>query len=326
MRTEIISEKDIGKASRKLREGSLVAFPTETVYGLGADATNEEAIEQIFIAKGRPSDNPLIVHVTSYAQMSELAENIPGYVKTLVEHFSPGPLTYILQGSGVCAKNVTAGLDTVGLRIPNHPLALKLIAESHRPLAAPSANLSGKPSPTSASHVYEDLKGRIPYILDGGNTELGIESTVLDCTKDVPVILRHGEITQEMLEKVLPIALSGEGQVERPRSPGMKYKHYAPDVPLLLITGGLEELKNELGQHSNKRIALLLTSQTADLLDAENVYLLGEKHEEIALSLYDTLRRIKKEQYDLIICEAIKEEGLGIAIMDRLMRAATEVK
>ncbi len=327
MKTKILSEKDLEQAAQQLRKGSLVAFPTETVYGLGADATNEEAINQIFLAKGRPSDNPLIVHLASYEEMSRYAQNIPSYVKTLVEHFSPGPLTYILEDRGLCAKNVTAGLNTVGLRIPNHPLALELIKKSQRPLAAPSANLSGKPSPTSADHVFEDLNGRIPYILDGGTTEVGLESTVIDCTKDFPLILRHGEVTQEMLEEVMPVGLSEEEDLDRPRSPGMKYKHYAPAVPLVLITSGLEALKNEIKQHSDKRVAFLVTSKTADSLgDVSNIYILGETHKEIALSLYDKLRMIKKDEFDLIICEGIEREGVGIAIMDRLMRAATEIK
>ena len=326
LKTEVLLEEEIDRAAHGLREGALVAFPTETVYGLGADATNKQAIEQIFIAKGRPNDNPLIVHVASYLQMTELAKNIPVYVEKLVEHFSPGPLTFILEDKGVCADNVTAGLQTIGLRIPNHPVALKLIEQAKLPIAAPSANVSGKPSPTSAGHVLDDLNGRIPYILDGGKTEIGLESTVIDCTKEVPVILRHGEITKEMLERLVPTVLINEEKTHHPPSPGMKYKHYAPSVPLTLIRGGLRELKEEIQGHPDKRIALLVTAKTAGLLDVEDVYELGETPEEIALSLYDSLRSFKKEDYDLIVCEAPESEGLGIAIMDRLMRAATKIK
>ncbi|KHE69210.1 L-threonylcarbamoyladenylate synthase, partial [Halobacillus sp. BBL2006] len=234
------NNSSIEEAAQLLRNQHVVAFPTETVYGLGADATNEEAVQRIFEAKGRPSDNPLIVHVADIEQVEELAQNIPERAYQLMEAFWPGPLTLVLESNGVAAKNVTAGLSTIGIRMPDHPLALALLRNAGKPLAAPSANRSGRPSPTEAEHVWQDLNGRVSGILDGGATGVGVESTVLDCTSQPPVILRPGGVTKEDLEKILSkvdIDNALKDEQRQPKSPGMKYTHYAPEAPLWLVEG-----------------------------------------------------------------------------------------
>ena len=198
----------INEAAALLKAGELVAFPTETVYGLGADATNKRAVERIFEAKGRPSDNPLIVHVADEKQLQGLALDVPEYVRQLIAAFSPGPITYVLKSNHKVAENVTAGLDTVGIRIPSHPAAIALIKRANLPIAAPSANISGRPSPTSAQHVIDDLSGRIAGVVDGGAAEIGLESTVIDCTAKTPVILRLGKVTKEALEKIVDVEVS----------------------------------------------------------------------------------------------------------------------
>lgn len=237
----------------------MVAFPTETVYGLGAVATNEEAVKKIFEAKGRPSDNPLIVHIGTIEEVSAYVEEIPEKAKKLMERFWPGPLTLILKAKpGVLAKNVTAGLSTVGIRMPDHEVALGLLRTLKKPLAAPSANRSGKPSPTKAEHVYEDLQGRIPLILDGGTTGIGIESTVLDVTVNPPVILRPGGVTKEMLEAEIGEVIEPtpkEQQLESaPKAPGMKYTHYAPEAPVYLIENDCKKIEQAIEELKKKGI------------------------------------------------------------------------
>src|SRR5690625_1956588 len=226
----------IEEAKQLVIKGEVVAFPTETVYGLGADATNEHAIQKIFSAKGRPADNPLILHVATTGQLEKLVKMIPSYVYDLIEHFSPGPITYVLESNGTVAPSVTGGLTTIGVRIPNHPTALELLKTCHFPLAAPSANVSGKPSPTSATHVIEDLEGIIAGVIDGGDAYGGIESTVVDCTKKIPTILRLGAITPDDIQKVVGnVKVMSDDISNGPKSPGLKYKHYAPEVPLVLF-------------------------------------------------------------------------------------------
>lgn len=324
-----LTKEDLNQAVEFLRAGELVAFPTETVYGLGADATNPLAIEKIYLAKGRPSDNPLIAHVGDYDQLKKLVKYIPPYVEKLIHHFSPGPITYILKHNHVCSKKVTAGLETIAVRIPSHPVALQLLKACEFPVAAPSANLSGKPSPTSATHVLKDLAGKISVIIDAGSTDLGLESTVLDCTGDVPVILRDGSITGEMIEKVLNVALKQSEQhtIKTPKSPGLKYKHYAPAIPLILIEGNKEKIKTEIltYQALGKKVGLLLSDQTANKLGLKSNFKLGKDIEEIASNLYNGLRSFEKANYDVIITESFEKNGLGIAVMDRLTRAATKI-
>ncbi|MGM8211422.1 L-threonylcarbamoyladenylate synthase [Virgibacillus sp. W0430] len=327
---ESSSKAAIIEAAVLLKEGLPVAFPTETVYGLGADATSYNAVAKIFTAKGRPQDNPLIVHIAEIKQLDEFAVHIPSYVLPLLRAFSPGPLTYILPSNGKCATNVTAGLDTIAIRIPNHPIALQLLQAVQLPIAAPSANLSGKPSPTTGAHVWNDLYGKIAGVLDGGATGVGVESTVIDCTGDSPVILRPGGVTKEQLEKVVgPVktdpALNNENK--KPKSPGMKYKHYAPEIPLWLVTGSASHMQKVIRQEQDngKRIGVLASTKTIAQLEADQLKPLGDNPQKIAATLYDALRAYKKESIDLIICETFPETGIGQAIMNRLKKAATRI-
>lgn len=322
---EKIEQAELKAIATLLRKGETVAFPTETVYGLGADATNEAAIAKIFTAKGRPSDNPLIVHVATKEQLFSLVKNVPAYVADLVDGFSPGPITYVLRNAQKVAPTVTAGLETVGVRIPNHPVALAILEASNRPVAAPSANRSGRPSPTEADHVVQDLSGRIAAIVDGGRTDVGIESTVVDCTGDVPLILRPGAITQvEIASLVGACEVYEAASEEKPKSPGMKYVHYAPEVPLLLVSSGkITQVLKRYEQEGN-RVALLYESESLEHIPVAKKELIGADESDIAQGLYRLLRKFTKQEVDLIICEypSLGEEN---AIIDRLKRAATEI-
>lgn len=319
----------IQEAAVILRKGKTVAFPTETVYGLGADATNEAAVSKIFKAKGRPQDNPLIAHVATKSQLQKLVSAYPQYVDKLIDHFAPGPITFVLPSNGVCAKNVTAGLDTIGIRIPDHPVAYQLLKEVNLPLAAPSANLSGKPSPTTAIHVWEDLNGKIDGLIDDGPTGVGVESTVVDCTQSVPIILRPGGITKEQLEEVVGEVADDSVIVDKsnqPKSPGMKYKHYSPEVPLILVEGNasiMQDLIN-LKKETYDRVGVLASSGIAKSLSADEVIALGDNMNDIASHLYDALRTFKKGQVDVILCETFEKSGIGEAVMNRLEKAASD--
>src|SRR5699024_3247494 len=310
MKTEWLqttSEKrkaSIKKAVSYLKEGKVVAIPTETVYGLAADATNEEAINNIFRAKERPQDNPLIVHVATKEQLLQYATHVRPYVEALIDAFSPGPITYVLRCNGRVANNVTAGLDTVGIRIPDHDITEELLKEVRLPLAAPSANLSGRPSPTSAQHVMEDLSGKIAAVLDGGPTEIGIESTVVDCTEEVPIILRPGAITKsDIIQVVGKVAEQTSAQTnETPRSPGQKYVHYAPEVPLILVCDHarlLETVEKEI--NFSRRVAVILTNEERDIKHATDVVFLGKESTHQMQKLYDVLRSYTKHDVDVII-------------------------
>lgn len=324
----VTNYKAIVAAAALMKKGCPVAFPTETVYGLGADATNEAAVAKIFTAKGRPQDNPLIVHIGDKAQLSSFVKYIPDYVQTLIERFSPGPLTYILPSNGSCATNVTAGLDTIGVRIPDHPVALQLLKSVQLPIAAPSANLSGRPSPTTGDHVWNDLHGKIAGLLDGGATGVGVESTVIDCTEEIPVILRPGGVTKEQLEEAVGtvnVDPALRNEEEQPKSPGMKYKHYAPDVALWLVAGPPPHIQAVIDKERScgKRIGVLASTNTLQMLQADQSVSLGCNLEEVATNLYDALRSFDKENVDIIICETFKETGLGQAIMNRLKKASS---
>lgn len=325
-----LHESSIDEAVALLHAGEVVAFPTETVYGLGADASNAAAIEKVFVAKGRPSDNPLIVHIAEVAQLVDLVSEIPKYVDTLIEHFSPGPITYILKSKSNLAKNVTAGLATIAIRIPDHPIALEILQKSRLAIAAPSANLSGKPSPTSAYHVRDDLDGKISGIVNGGETAVGLESTVVDCTGEIPLVLRLGMITKADIKAVIgdvAVHKSSDQQTQRPTSPGLKYKHYAPEVPLILVNGDVAKLQGVIDEavSANKRVGVLASAFVADKLTAKNVINLGETEEAIAMNLYKSLRSFKGTDVDVIICESIAMNGIGEAVMDRLTRAANKI-
>jgi L-threonylcarbamoyladenylate synthase len=323
------------KAGDILKAGGLVAFPTETVYGLGGDALNKEAASKIYSAKGRPSDNPLIVHIADTSSVYELAREVPEQAKLLMEAFWPGPLTIIFKKKDIVPDATTGGLDTVAIRMPSHPAALKLIKDSGVYIAAPSANLSGRPSPTTAEHVADDMKGRIDMILDGGPVGIGIESTIVDVTGDRPTILRPGFISDIMIKNILgdvvfDPALMSVGQNIQPKAPGMKYTHYAPKGELTIVEGdrllvadkimSLVKEKNEAGYIT----AVLCDTENVKLYSCENVLDAGSKKQEITVSasLYKLLRLCDDMKADYIYSESFSEGDMGYAIMNRLIKAA----
>nr|WP_328703160.1 L-threonylcarbamoyladenylate synthase [Alkalihalobacterium elongatum] len=320
---------EIKEAALWIKEGEVVAFPTETVYGLGGNALIDEAIEKIFRAKGRPSDNPLIVHVASKDQVRMLVSEIPDRAEKLMDAFWPGPLTIVLPSNHSVSPRVTANLHTIAIRIPDHPVALALLEEANVPVAAPSANVSGKPSPTTAQHVKHDLNGRIKGIVDGGQTGVGVESTVVDCTEAVPVILRPGGITKNQLEHVVgPVkvdpALEQEGST--PRSPGVKYTHYAPNAEMYLVEQYTQRMQQVVDEFRNagKRVGVLTTHEGASNYEADLVIPCGFRKdlETVATHLYGTLRQFDEHEIDLILAETFPKEGVGVAIMNRLEKAA----
>lgn len=327
---EINEDSSYTLAADFLNKGEVVAFPTETVYGLGAVATNSDAVRKIFEAKGRPSDNPLIVHIGTKEETERYAVEIPDKAKILMDHFWPGPLTLILKAkSGILAENVTAGLDTVGIRMPDHPVALKLLRTIGEPVAAPSANRSGKPSPTEAAHVFHDLNGKIPLILDGGPTGIGVESTVLDVTSETPVILRPGGVTKEMIEGVIGLVSEstpfGVGEKEVPRAPGMKYQHYAPDSPVYLIEQDKEMISRAISgfQNDGRKVAFIGPEAFSNA-GADWFFSTGSTDDltEFTKSLYAALRACDEIEADVILAATTSREGVGAALMNRLEKAA----
>ncbi|NPC94457.1 threonylcarbamoyl-AMP synthase [Bacillus sp. WMMC1349] len=318
------------EAAQMLQNNEVVSFPTETVYGLGANAKNTDAVTKIYQAKGRPSDNPLIVHIADVEQLKEFADMSSAQVGILIEHFWPGPLTLVLPCKpGVLSTRVTAGLDTVAVRMPAHPVALELIKRAAIPVAAPSANLSGKPSPTRAEHVVHDLNGRIAGIVDGGPTGVGIESTVISCTGDVPVILRPGGVTTEQLEDVIGQVRIDKGIANEhvaPLSPGMKYTHYAPEAPLAIVKGNRENIQRLIEQYQKdgRKVGILTTEEYADAYKADAVWACGRRDhlETVAAGLYNSLRSLDEKKLDFIFAESYPEVGVGHAVMNRLLKAA----
>lgn len=318
-----------------LAQGGLVAFPTETVYGLGANALDGRAVMRIFEAKGRPSDNPMIVHVANIDQVKDLVESLPAPAQVLMQAFWPGPLTLVLPAGRLVPPEVTAGLPSVAIRMPGHAVALALIRAAGAPLAAPSANLSGRPSPTTANHVIQDLDGRIDLVLDGGPAGVGVESTVLDLTGQVPVILRPGGVTLEALRGILgdvmvdPAVLNNL-PAARPRSPGMKYTHYAPRAPLLLVEGAPQAVAAKIREIAaqyrfrGKQVGILTYTDSEDYAGLGQVVLAGQrdKPETVAAGLYAALRRFNDMKVDFILAEGLPENGVGLAVMNRLRRAA----
>jgi L-threonylcarbamoyladenylate synthase len=323
-----LQHSELRKAAHLLQTGGLVVFPTETVYGLGADATNKAAVGNIFRAKGRPSDNPLIVHLAKIDQIKKWISEIPPLVKQLIEHFSPGPITYVMNHQGGFASNVTAGLSTVGIRIPEHPLALALLELADVPVAAPSANRSGRPSPTSAYHAAEDLFGRVDMILDGGSSSVGVESTVVDVTGEIPLLLRPGGVTLEQLEAVVGEVLVDAGLTEQPRSPGMKYRHYAPKGEMWLVTG--EDMVEKIQFISREKVAkgyrvgVLTTSENESMYKGITTIACGSRMNpsSVAHGLYDALRKFDEMAVDFILSETFPEHGLYLSVMNRLNKAA----
>lgn len=337
---ENIGEKSeraiIEKAGKILSEGGLVAFPTETVYGLGGDALQKKSSEKIYAAKGRPSDNPLIVHICCMEALDKIVKEIPKEAVTLAKSFWPGPLTMILQKSDAVPYETTGGLDTVAVRMPENKIALALIKAAGGYVAAPSANTSGKPSPTLAEHVKEDLDGRIDMILDGGSACIGLESTIVDLTEKVPMILRPGYITREMLEQALDMEVAVDrtllesGSKQAPKAPGMKYRHYAPKGELTIVSGKPEtvtEAIRHLAQEkkqAGERVGIICTDETKALYQADCIASVGARTDEEAIAhhLYAILREFDTKQVTCIYSEAFSEKGMGQAIMNRLLKAA----
>lgn len=331
------SAETIRLAASLIRQGGLVAFPTETVYGLGADALNPDAILTLFKAKKRPHDNPPIVHVGKIEDVYKLATEVPAKAERLMQLFWPGPLTLIFKRSKIVPDVTVAGLDTIAVRMPRHNVALALIRESSCPIAAPSANLAGKPSPTTAGHVLEDLYGRIDAVLDAGPTHIGVESTVLDITVEPPQILRPGGAPYEALREILgevelhPVAVAEkESFVNKARSPGIKHKHYAPKAGMVLVEGELSaviEKVKELAEdymRKGRKIGVLATNETISNYNVDIVKSLGSRSDlaEIARNLFKILREFDSEGVEIIIAEGVPAEGLGLAVMNRLRKAS----
>ena len=328
-------KKEIDNAGRILQSGGLVAFPTETVYGLGANGFDARACHAIYEAKGRPSDNPLILHVADRSMVDAVAADVPLMAEQLMAAFCPGPLTLILPRGSRVPDAVTGGLDTVGIRMPDHDIARAMIRSAGCPVAAPSANLSGRPSPTTAEAVLQDMDGRIPLILDGGPCSYGVESTIVDCTGSTAAILRPGAITREMLEELLgdvdlDPALAGESSI--PRAPGMKYRHYAPKAPLTLLEGPADlmaqGMQEELKKRANQRVGVIASEEAAAylraFLPAERIVSYGKQGDlqSIAANLYESLRAFDDMPMDSLLAEGTQETGLGLAIMNRLHKAS----
>ena len=334
-RDNYIKDEELKEASAVIRSGGLVAFPTETVYGLGGDATNPEASRKIYAAKGRPSDNPLIVHIADFSQLRNIVAEVPQEAEKLAEAFWPGPLTMILRKNDVIPYETTGGLDTVAIRMPSHPVARAFLQDSGCMIAAPSANTSGRPSPTTAQHVWEDLHGKIEILLNGGPVGIGIESTIVDLSEERPMILRPGFITQEMLSAVLgdvgmDPGLASENSKQPPKAPGMRYRHYAPKADLTLVEGTMEEVISKINaltreaQAMGKSVGVLATEENKDRYVADHVIVIGQRQDEaeIARHLFDVLRQFDDLQVDLIYSESFVAAGVGQAIMNRLLKAA----
>lgn len=331
----------IRQAGSIIRQGGLVAFPTETVYGLGADALNADASAKIYAAKGRPSDNPLIAHIADRDMLQPLVREIPAMAVKLMDAFWPGPMTLIFNKSELVPKGTTGGLDTVAVRFPNHPIAQALIKEAGTSIAAPSANLSGKPSPTLGEHVIDDMNGRIDMIIDGGMVGMGLESTIIDVTTTPPMILRPGFITREMIEKVAGdveydkaiFAKPEEGL--KPKAPGMKYRHYAPSADYTIYRGDAEKVAEKIillaneKANAGKRTGIITANQHMHLYEGRldekiTIVSLGDldRPETIANRLFKVLRDFDKIQTEYILGEAFSEDNVGKAIMNRLTKAA----
>ncbi|MCD5407473.1 MAG: threonylcarbamoyl-AMP synthase [Desulfotomaculum sp.] len=325
----------IKEAAAIIREGGLVAFPTETVYGLGANALDGPAVSGIFKAKDRPADNPLIVHIAAIDDVNLLAAECLPVALKLMKSFWPGPLTLVLPKTKAVPREVSAGLNTVAVRMPDHPVALKLIAAAKVPVAAPSANRSGTPSPTTAQHVWDDLAGVIHGVLDGGATDLGVESTVLDISGETPVILRPGGVTAEQLQQIIGrVEYYSTQQDQPPRSPGIKYRHYAPRAKLMLLEGTAGEVARRTLEiinnyaASGKQIGILASAENADRYPGIMVLQYGQRDHPAtaAAMLYAALRKFDAAGVDIILAEGLPESGLGRAVMDRLRRASQSSK
>lgn len=332
---EIAENNIIKEAGQIIKDGGLVAFPTETVYGLGGDALNPSSSKKIYAAKGRPSDNPLIVHIANIKDLDAIVSFIPESAKVLADRFWPGPLTMIFRKSEIVPYETTGGLDTVAVRFPSDEIAQGLILNGGGYVAAPSANTSGRPSPTTGQHVYEDMDGKIDMILDGGSCDIGLESTIVDLTEDIPVILRPGYITEDMLSEVL-----GEVEIDQtilsvasgiaPKAPGMKYRHYAPCGELAIVSGDNKKVVDFVNTRiqdlvaQGKKVGIIATDESIAAYDNCIKKSVGSRTDEVKIArrLYEILREFDEEQAEFIFAEAFDQSGMGQAIMNRLLKAA----
>ena len=335
MNPQELDMEGIREAGEILRQGGLVAFPTETVYGLGGNGLDPQASAKIYRAKGRPSDNPLIIHIADMEDLEKIVKEVPESAKKLASVYWPGPLTMIFQKSDIVPYETTGGMDTVAVRMPDHPLAQALIRAGGGYVAAPSANTSGRPSPTMASHVEEDLDGKIDMILDGGPVGIGLESTIVDFTEEIPTILRPGYINQEMVRRVIGQVQMDRGLIQadskvKPKAPGMKYLHYAPKADLTIIEGPLEKVTAEINKRAKEKscagykVGIIGTEETVAEYKAGDVKCIGTRADEstIAANLFGILREFDDDQVDYIYSESFDTAGIGSAIMNRLLKAA----
>lgn len=325
----------IKNAGEIIKNGGIVAFPTETVYGLGANALNDDAVAKIFKAKGRPQDNPLIIHVAS-TEINDFVYDVSDIAKELMNRFWPGPLTLILKKKDIIPNTTSAGLDTIGIRMPNNKIALKLIEMSGCPIAAPSANISGRPSPTELERCVEDLSGKVDCIIGGEKSNIGVESTIVDCTVNPPLVLRPGGITLEMLREIHEGISIDKAIMEKPneklkpKAPGMKYRHYAPKAILKIINGNNKKTIEKINEmvhnyiECGKNVAILSTDEDSKAFEGNNVISLGSKDNlnEVAQNLFEALRKCDDLKVDIILCQGFEQKGVGIAIMNRLNKAA----
>ena len=332
MKTQFLkpTKSSIALACKLLKQGEVVAVPTETVYGLAGDCTNPEAIKKIFKAKGRPSDNPLIVHISNMKMLETIVSDVSDDAKKLANAFWPGPLTIIMpKGELVCTESC-AGLNSVGVRMPSNEIARQIIEISNTPFSAPSANTSGKPSPTNANDVFDDLNGKIPLIIDGGKCDAGIESTVISVLEKTPVILRPGVVTKEMIEAVLnkqvKLAKHISQEVlpnEKVLSPGMKYKHYAPNAEVVIVDGTIEQFLNYVNKNKNKNTFVLCFDGEEHLFDVPSIcYGKQDDAKSQAHNLFSCLRELDKKQASLVFARCPKSTGVGLAVYNRLIRSA----
>ena len=327
---EGIDLEKIKEAATYIKNGNLVLFPTETVYGIGANALDEKAVNKIFKAKGRAGDNPLIVHISNLKMLDDLVENVNEVEKKLMDNFWPGPLTIILNKKNIIPNNVTANLNTVGIRFPSNNIANKLIEMANVPIAAPSANISGKPSGTKIEDIIEELDGKVDCIIDSGMVDIGVESTVVRVIEDKVHVLRPGKVTKEDIEK-LGLTVKVEKQImeevnknEVPMSPGMKYKHYAPNTKCIMVySKDNEKLVNKINEmiEQNKNVLILGRTKNLEKYNTKNKLDMGESLEEISHNIFTLLRRVDSYKVDLVLIEGVEKEGLGLAIMNRLIRA-----
>lgn len=328
-------DEDLRRAGELLRRGALVAFPTETVYGLGGDALNPDSAKKIYAAKGRPSDNPLIVHICRFEDIRRIVARVPEAAVRIADAFWPGPLTMILPKADLVPTETTGGLDTVAVRFPSHPVARKLIEYGGGYVAAPSANASGRPSPTLARFVREDMEGKIEMIVDGGRVGIGLESTIIDLTVEPPRILRPGYVTQEMLDEVLgkvdmDVQVADPDSGQAPKAPGMKYRHYAPKGQLTIVEGAPRQVADYINSRAKaegmagEKTGVIATAEMLELYRADVVKCIGSREapEDIARNLFSVLREMDEEGVDKIYSESFSDHGLGQAIMNRLRKAA----